>query len=339
MAINKKYFKSNWFLTFLLIGFIGFLLYLFEVRPWLMSFELNGPDNIISFSPADTYTYWMQTSNPLILVPYNLMGPVIVLTIFNSNFDLLFLFFIFLFLVALKELQNYLKINPFHFATIFLINPLILFQFFAPNKEIIIIIALLFLVIYLKSRKVTHIFITLILSALSKPEFLVLILFFLIIRLLNKNLRPYIIILMIIVITYYYNFLPNMESQTEVLFRGQTTASRGVTVLFQTLAANYYLYPIIILPRILLTLFESSTLYLFLSGICFILALFRLITKERNQLNFRDDLFFLICLFIIMVSIVPFPHHRYILPIYPLILIILIRPKNIKSNLIERTKL
>ena len=106
MAINKKYFKSNWFLTFLLIGFIGFLLYLFEVRPWLMSFELNGPDNIISFSPADTYTYWMQTSNPLILVPYNLMGPVIVLTIFNSNFDFLFLFFIFLFLVALKELQN-----------------------------------------------------------------------------------------------------------------------------------------------------------------------------------------------------------------------------------------
>jgi hypothetical protein len=130
-----------------------------------------------------------------------------------------------------------------------------------------------------------------------------------------------------------------MELKIEALFRGQTTASIGITVLLQTLAANYYLYPIVILPRILLTLFESSTLYLFLSGICFFLSLFRLITKERNQLNFRDDLFFLICLFIIMVSIVPFIHHRYILPIYPLILIILIRPKNIKANLIERTKL
>ena len=334
----KKYnniLTSKWVWSFLLLGLVCLLLYLFLMRPWLMTFDSIGIDESISISPADTYTYWTHASDPLILVPYNLIGPVALIMFFNGSFDLIFLFYIFLFLFVLIRIYKYLGINPFLFSTLMLINPLIMFQFFAPNKEILIIISMLFIVVYIFSKKNFYLFCSLILSALSKPEFLVLVLFFLIVRKFNKQLRPYILLSMIIVLAIVYSNLPNMESQSEILLRGQTNSSLGITVLLQDLASKYYLYPIVIFPRIFLTLFESSTIFILLSGICFFIAFIKVISKLGFRLNLDNDVFFIGYLFIIMVSIVPFPHHRYILPLYPLLLIFLLRP-NVFNNTINK---
>jgi hypothetical protein len=334
----KKYnniFTTKWVWTFLMLVFVCFFLYFLLMRPWLMTFDSLGIDESISISPADTYTYWMHASDPFLLVPYNLMGPVALIMLFNGSFDLIFLFYLFLFLFVLIRIYKYLGINPFLFATLMLINPLIMFQFFAPNKEILIIISMLFIVVYIFSKKNFHLFCSLILSALSKPEFLVLVLFFLIARKLNKKLRPYILLTMIFALTLVYANLPNMESQSEILLRGQTSTSLGITVLLQDVASKYYLYPIVIFPRIFLTLFESSTIFILLSGICFFITFIKVISKLGFRLNLDDDIFFIGYLFIIMVSIVPFPHHRYILPLYPLLLIFLLR-RNMFNNTINK---
>jgi hypothetical protein len=301
------------------------------IKPWLMSFDTFGAEDAISISPADTFTYWSHASDPLILVPYNLIGPVSVIKVFNGNFDLIFLFYILLFLFALKSIYKYIGLNPFQFATFMFINPLIMFQFFAPNKEILIIISMLFIIIYIYSNKKIHLFLSLILAAFTKPEFFVLVLFFILIRNLNNKLRPIILIGMILFFTLFYSVLPNMESQSEVLLRGQTNASLGVTVFLQNLAVKYYLYPIVIVPRIFLTMFESSTFFIIISGIFFLLSLIKVFSKSRLSLNLNNDIYFIGCIFLIMVSIVPFPHHRYILPIYPLLLIFLLQP-NLKNK-------
>jgi hypothetical protein len=326
MKISSKIFTSKWLLISLILGFVCLFLYFFLMRPWLLSFDSIGIDESISISPADTYTYWSHSTDPLLLVPYNLIGPVALIMLFNGNFDLIFLLYILLFVFASFRIYKYLAINPFLFITLMFINPLIMFQFFAPNKEILIIISMLLIVVYIFSKKKFHLFCSLILAAFSKPEFLILILFFLVVRKFNRRLRPYILLSIILMLTLIYSKLPNMESQSEILLRGQTNSSLGITVLLQDIASKYHLYPIVILPRIFLTLFESSTIFILFSGICFFIAFIKVFAKLGFKLNLDNDIFFIAYLFIIMVSIVPFPHHRYILPLYPLLLIFLLQP-------------
>ena len=78
-------------------------------------------------------------------------------------------------------------------------------------------------------------------------------------------------------------------------------------------------------------MFESSTFFIIVSGILFLLILIKVFSKSKLSLN--NDIYFIGCIFLIMVSIVPFPHHRYILPIYPLLIIFLLQPnlQNIKN--------
>ena len=333
MKKSPKYTTSKWLLSFFLLGLLCMSLYFFIMRPWLTTFDSIGIDESISIAPADTFTYWSHSSDPLILVPYNLFGPVALIMIFGGNFDFIFLFYIFLFLIVLFRIRKYLNIDPYLFASLMLVNPVIMFQFFAPNKEFLIIMSMLFIVVYIYSQKNIHLFFSLILAAFSKPEFLLLLLFFLIVRKFNKKLRPYILLLMIFILTVLYSNLPNMESQSEILLRGQTNSSLGITLLLQDLANKYFLYPLVIFPRIFLTLFESNTIFILFSGIFFFFAIIKVIIKSGFRLNLDNDIFFIAYLFIIMVSIVPFPHHRYILPLYPLLLIYLLRPNLINKYL------
>lgn len=327
MKNTKDIYFSKWLPIFIILGLILIFLYLIIMRPWLMSFDNAGVVESIDISPADTYTYWLHSSDPLILVPYNLIGPVMIIMFFNSNFDMVFIVYIIIFIYIILKLKKYLGINPFLFTSLMLFNPLIMFQFYAPNKEFLIITSMLLLVIYIYSKKNIFLFLLLVSASFSKPEFLLLILFFLVVRKFNKKLRPYVIISMLVFLTFFYSILPNMEAHSEILLRGQTNASKGVTILLQNLASNFYLYPLIIIPRILLTIFESSTIYISISGLCFFIVIFKLFTNRLIQFKLDDDVFFISFLFIIMVSIVPFPQHRYILPLYPIFLIILLKSK------------
>ncbi|MBC7490147.1 MAG: hypothetical protein H7240_09545 [Glaciimonas sp.] len=322
MKIPVKLFSSIWFWSLVVLFVSALFWYLSGIRPELMSFTIDGFNEESNLVTADTYTYWFHASEtPWFSVPINLIGPVSLIKLLDLNFDLAVLLIVLLFCLALRELYRYAGVRVLPFAVLFLANPSMTGQFFAINKEILIIISLLFVVIYVHSGRTKHIIAAIAIAVFSKPEFLVLIMFFLVSRGLRSGRRPFILLAMITMISLFYSDLPNMDSYAEVLLRGQTAESLGITVLLQELAAQYHLYFIVVVPRLLLTIYSGGVLF----ASIFILALMPVILKKKLQL--ADDIVFLLCLYLIMVSIVPFPHYRYILPIYPLLLFLALRPK------------
>lgn len=322
MKIPVKLFSSIWFWSLVVLVNLALFWYLYEIRPELISFTTDGPNEESNLVTADTYTYWFHASEtPWFSLPINLIGPVSLIKLLDLNFDLAFLFIVLMFCLVLRELYRYAGVRVLPFAVLFLANPSMTGQFFAVNKEIMIIISLLFVVVYVHSGRAKHIIVAIAIAVFSKPEFLVLIMLFLGSRRLRPGWRPFILIAMITMISLFYSDLPNMDSYTNILLRGQTAESLGITVLLQELAAQYHLYFIVVVPRLLLAIYEGGILYASL----FMLALISIILKKK--LHLADDVVFLLFLFLIMVSIVPFPHHRYILPTYPLLLILAMRPK------------
>lgn len=322
MKIPVKLFSSIWFWSSVALVLLALFWYLFGIRPELIGFTIDGPNEESRLVTADTYTYWFHASEtPWFLVPINLIGPVSLIKLLDLNFDLALLLNVLLFCFVLRGLYRYADVRVLPFAVLFLANPSIMGLFFAINKEILIIISLLFVVIYVYSERTKHIIAAIAIAAFSKPEFLVLIIFFLGLRRFRSGSRLFILLALITMISLFYSDLPNMDAYTNTLLIGQTAESLGITVLLHELAAQYYLYFIVVVPRLLLAIYSGGVLY----ASIFILALMPVILK--NKLQLADDVVFLLFLFFIMVSIVPFPHYRYILPTYPLLLILTMRPK------------
>ncbi len=322
MKIPVKLFSSIWFWSLVLLIVSALFWYLFGIRPELMSFTIDGTNEESSLVTADTYTYWFHASEtPWFLVPINLIGPVSLIKLLDLNFNLAILLNVLLFSFVLRELYRYVGVRVLPFAVLFLANPSMMGQFFAINKEILIIISLLFVVVYVHSGKTKHIIAAIAVAVFSKLEFLVLIILFLGSRRLRLGSRPFILLAIITMISFFYSDLPNMDSYTNTLLIGQTADSLGITVLLHELAAQYYLFVVVVVPRLLLTIYSGGVLY----ASIFILAVIPVFLKKKLQL--ADDVVFLLYLYLIMVSIVPFPHYRYILPTYPLLLILAMRPK------------
>ena len=229
------------------------------------------------------------------------------------------------------------------FMVLLLINPLIMCQLFAANKEIFIITSLLFMLSYIYSGKKRYLLAALIIAGFSKAEFLFLIVCFLPGRRLSSSLRIFSLITVVVITSIIYPNLPLMVSRGEILLRGQNVSSLGVTVMLQQLAMNDYLYALGVIPKLLLSIFEgmngitaksfifSGQLFVFLSGVCFFIVMMVIFFKARFKII--SDEVFLLCLFLLMVATVPFPHHRYILPIYPYLVFIALRPKYLMKRL------
>lgn len=332
-GIHLAFWKSS--LCFLII--LGITLYIISVRPWAKEFSVDDADVALNFlTPPDTFNYWYHAvATPLSDLPLNLLGPVTFIKLFNVNLDLIFIFYIAVVIYVLRQLSRYWAGDTLRFSVLFFANPMVLTQFLAPNKEIAIIMSLLLIILYVYSGRYLHLIFALVFAAFSKVEFIALLAVFLLIRKFNPRRRLVFLILMVLLISLMYSTIPNMSGYSEFLFGGQTDQSVGITILMQRLAVEYFLFPIVLIPRILLSLFSGfgilisteiyneGQLYIFISGILFIRAISRAISKRR--LHVKDDAVFLLFLFLLMVSVVPFPHHRYVLPAYPLLLLIILK--------------
>ena len=322
MKIPFKLLSSPWFWTLVAQFILGLFFYLVEVRPYVMSFATDGNNQESRLIAADTYTYWYHASEtPFFSLPINLIGPVSLLKLFNLNFDLAFYFILVSLCLVSRELYRYTEVRVLPFAVLTFANPSIIGQIFVINKEIMIIISLLFVFVYVNSGSNKHIIAALAFTLFSKPEFLVLIIFFLVSRRLPISWRLYCLITIITLISLFYSDVPNMDSYATVLFFGQTYQSIGITVFLHELSSEYNLFFSVIVPRLVIIIYSGGILYATL----FFIALIQLFLKRKWKLS--NDIIYLLCLFFIMISIVPFPHYRYILPAYPLLLLIGMRPK------------
>lgn len=323
MKIFFKLLNSLW-LWISVIQFIIIIIYYFNnVRPYLMGFPESADNYNLMFLSSDVFIYWINAlETPLNLVPINLLGPVLIFKLSDLKFDLIFLLNIILFCIAIREIYHYTPIKTLKFVALILINPAIIGQFYAANKEVMIIISLLFISVYFYSGATRHIIYAIIIAFFSKPEFLVLIIMYFSSLKLPAALRKYILISIIMVVSFSYNYIPNIESYSTVLFRGQTVNSFGLTVLLHELAVEYYLYWAVIIPRLLLSIYSGGFLYapIFISFLLFVLL--------KKKITLSNDLIYFLYLFYIMVSIVPFPLFRYIMPTISLLLFIAMQPKS-----------
>ena len=324
--------KQGSFVSFFILGLqlcAVLILYLVFMRPFLVSFGANVLDFEVSklllkISTADAYTYWFHATNTKFHnLPINLLGPVSLMKLAQINYDLLLLLNLFLFYVALRGLALHLKIPPIKYAVFVLANPLLLIQFLAPNKEFMIMICLLYLVLFSCSGKLLYLFLSLGLAFFTKPAFFMLVIAFLCIRLVAYQFRPFIFFFILIFLSLIYPYLPFMPQLELVLLAGQTEDSLGLTILMQDLASHYYLFFAVIVPRLVLMIGEgvvSQEYLLLVSGMFFFVAFIILIIRGAHKIN---DLTLLLFLFCVLVALSPFPMHRYILPMYPLLVLLI----------------
>jgi uncharacterized membrane protein len=120
----------------------------------------------------------------------------------------------------------------------------------------------------------------------------------------------------------------------------QNENSLGFTALANDLSMNYYLYPITIIPMILMSILEGIINYfkydefyidhlpIFISSLLTLSGL--LFSINKLKFNVNNNYTLLLLIFILIISLVPFPHHRYIYPLYTLfILTICSKNKNL----------
>jgi hypothetical protein len=335
MKISEKAFYSKWTLCLCALVIWQVVYYVQDIRPWLLSFTGGEPTGGPNFTAADTYAYWLAATSelPWYLIPVNLIGPTSLMRLLDANFDLVVLFYVILFGLALRGLKQFATISILPFSVFFLANLTVMDQFLVINKEITTMISLLFIVVFINSGKAKHLIFAITIALFSKIEFLLLIIIFLMLRRFDSKKRITILVAAIISISIFYSVLPNRESYSTILLLGQTNESLGFTVFLEDLASQYMLFSIVLVPRLLLVLYAGGILYASPYAIALLVAIL------KKKLMVENDLVFLLFLYLLMVLIIPFPHFRYLLPTYPLLLIIVLQPSRSSNNLIKQSTL
>lgn len=321
------------------------IIYVFFVKPWLHEFELFYSPPIPAWSPPDTYTYWLYAkTQSLLQVPLNLIGPVSIFKIFHFSFDAIFFSNVILFAVIylLFKFKTDFKISKFIF--LLLLNPFWFTQFFAPNKEIYINASLMMLILSEKTKEHRWMIIAIAIACFSKIEFLFILLIFIFIKFQDKRRQILILSIILLGITFFYSDLPGLDKRSEALFFGQNDESSGAVIFMHKLSVDYYLFPMVLVIKTLINIFEGfktvffghiyqvSEFFNFISGVL-ISGTFLLVLKSSRFIETK--FFSLIFLIIFLVSSVPFPHHRYITPLYILLLFELFEMKELQAKAIK----
>lgn len=321
--------EIKYWLAFIAIYLIIIYRYYEFIRPQLLSFDLSGPSVEGSLPTADTYTYWFHASETALgELPYNLIGPVSLIKLFGANIDLIFAVILILISITLAVLSKYAQIKGGVFAVLLMCNPIIFSQVYAINKEILMIISVLLLITYIVAGFRRHIIFALLFALLAKFQLFFLMCLFLFIRRAPVKKRKLFLIYLVLIITVVYNEIPNMDSYNRAIQIATIDAESSSVRFLALIASEHYGYIVTIIPRLFLNLYSSDILFSLPYFVMCVIAY----TKSRFRLD--EDIFLFFILFLIMVSVLPIAHGRYLLPTYPVVLYLCLRKK--KSEYVER---
>ena len=263
----------------------------------------------------------------------NTYGPIILLNILSGNHDLIVLFYTSILIFTAVKIEKYFNINKNLFIFVWMINPLNSIYLLSINKDICIVFILLLTMVHIKSGKFIYLLNALLLSFVCKYEMTLFVIAIYLCKFLNKKNSKCILGASIIILSLFYGSTPSMSARVLVAETAQNNHSLGVTNLLNLMSIEYNLYFITILPRILLSLFEGyidlikygftyELTNIYISTLLCTIVVCILINKKNIKINYFN--INIITIFLIMVSMSPFPHHRYIYPIYSLIIVMLL---------------
>jgi|GEM_PF-5518336 len=333
--------------VFILFTLITTVIFLTNTYPALNSFlEYGDAGDVAVIGIWDALTYHnlasiMDGDNFIAFALGNLglLPPVMLLMLLGNNPINIFLFNILIFYASLfSYLKNCNRSISKKIFLLILINPYIAIVTLAINKEITAIASLLFLMSYIKSARKLYAFLAIMLSIFSRFELLFILIFFLTARRFTKtqNMHRHIVYLLIaLTIT-----LPQINFGIELHKTLQSDASFGVLSILNELQ-NYYLYIVVFIPKAAITFFSDLVLldyanYDFYSSALFFLLFVGIL--KSGTIDFNNDKLFLIALYIIFFTAIAISHHRYMVPIFPILVIVYVeRYAHVRQNKYKST--
>lgn len=262
----------------------------------------------------------------------NLVGPVVLLKIFNMKELYIFIFNVVILYLALSSVLKYLKSNEAIVTFFIILNPLLFVSLLVINKEILSIVGLLFLAAYILSQKKYYYFLSLLASSFARFELCAVILLFFCFKNLKKaNSRIMLLIALLLIFSFY---IPTINTLTSLLILSQTSHSLGITLFLDKLTSEYYLFFITCWPKIMINLFgdlfksvadvaQGYGAFVYISEICFFVVI--ALNIYLKKMRIMDDIFLFIVIYMIIFSIPAFIQHRYFFPLYPLFIIMLFK--------------
>jgi hypothetical protein len=257
---------------------------------------------------------------------WTLIPPIILLYLLGNSPLLVVIFNLTILCVSLFALLKHCRVDEkVKLFLLILLNPYVFYCVLAINKEITAISAMMFVGAYIVSKQKRYLLMALLLSFFTRYQVSIVMISFLALR----NVRS--VNGRLALVVGYIGFLSlivprlNLDTLTDVVKGLQNDASTGLVPMMNDLAEKHYLFFLVVLPKVMLNFFgdiykisfQSLTEPFFYSSMLFLVTLGVAVYKGRCRL--KDDRWFLVLLFVIPMSITPFIHHRYFLPIYPLL--------------------
>lgn len=294
---------------------------------------------IINFIVADTIFYVKlseRTENfaDLIratIVHRNSFGPVLLYDFILQENRILFLVFIFcnyayVITIISKFMSN--KVNNKITLFLLILYPAIIPCLSGPNKEITGYLSILYFINFIINRKYRFIILSIVFAIFTRVELVLLIILWILSFKFSHTKKIFICVSLVFflsLIIHYTGYIGIHKIDNDI-----REGSYGYNLLFASLSRDG-LYFITIFPKILLNLFgslptsnilniEGYSILLYLSQLYFFFLC--LICFYKRKFSIRNDFFYFFLTYCIVFAVPPFVHHRYFLPIYPMLVIL-----------------
>lgn len=336
-------------ISYLLLIYLIFCIYFFYrwVNPAMLGI-IDFRPGADSFTYIDTARFYGEISQisfkEVIKLSSNLFGPVFIILITNYNYFYIFLFNSVLLLISLRILFTHYSFNRLYFILLFIANPITLSSITTVNKEITGLCGIIFLLVYMKSNKMSYLVIALLLSFFTRWQqflFVIVLLPYLSLTLKNTYSRYGIPMASLIFLSILYPSLsPFLDFTGDTRFdyvQSQFSSAGGLLNIINNLQENY-LYMIVFpikallnyignLPRIV-TIFNYDPTVDYYNRIVvghqLMMFFVIVISIFRRTINIRDVKVNMIFLYSLLYCIALTINYRYFYPIFPLFILIAI---------------
>jgi hypothetical protein len=333
---------------------------LFFAFVWGYFLKGNGESAIRFDADSFAYVELNEIYDSLVVlfsISPNFIGQIFLLRITDSNFLIIFLINLSLFILSYKTLIKSYDFDSAIFAVLLILNPLVIPVITTLNKEIFGMASVAFYASYLVRKKKWMFFLCLLFAVVTRWQMVFIILFFHFFRIITNSLKLsrglslgfFILLISITYPTLFAGFTNVIDGRTAE--RQQETA--GALINFFNLIQHYYLYFVSVWPKMFFNLFgnffrvfslitnpskaDLLDVYnnVFLLGhqiITFALTVWMIV---RKKVNFNNDLVYFCCVYLIAFSIGPMIQYRYIFPLYILFALIIAEQKIAKEESIS----
>lgn len=320
------------------------------MAPRLLADSITYQNICPEMIPLDEW-YWLRDAGPCISLA--LLGQSLVLiTLANA---------LLIFISAHLMARSY-KISSHKVLFLLLINPITFLSFFGPNKEVFGISCIMFLLIYLQKRTLPLLLSTLIFAFFARLPMLVIVIFFLVIIKLFKvegiSHRPWqkfrksflYLLLAASLISIIEGEQAQFQILGDILGADDNSTSTLISLDMESYSANG-LFVLTYIVRTILNLFgaipnlavaslDTHGIYYVIgitgSSLLFMAMVFAMFYKRRNHLLYMSTsalhIWFFVAFITISFSLSPVIQHRYLYPLYPILILALTSRRIILSD-------